>query len=80
MSQDIEVLIKLDIATCKEFYTQHRQFNRDAFLPMPQKCGEWPYLFATIVANEKILFADIDERSLNKYKGKLGCYESTSNK
>jgi hypothetical protein len=27
---------------------------------MPKKCGEWSYLFATIVANAKILFEIAD--------------------
>ena len=34
--------------------SRHFSHFRDALL---QKCGEWPYSFATIVANEKILLA-----------------------
>jgi len=29
--------------------------TKDALLLCHNKCGEWPYLFATIVANTKIL-------------------------
>ncbi len=29
--------------------------NKDALLICHKKCGEWPYLFASIVASTKIL-------------------------
>ena len=49
--------MKLEIS---RYILHKRKYCRDALLAMPQKCGEWPFSFATIVANEKILL-DIAE-------------------
>ena len=39
MAQDVKLLMKLEIAICKAFYTQH--IALEMFLSMPQKYGKW---------------------------------------
>ena len=49
MAQDVPVEIFMNFKLCK---TRHGWIT---ILALSSKCGEWPYSFATFVANEKIL-------------------------
>jgi len=44
--------------------------KRDALFVISQKCGEWPYWFATVVASAKIMLdiTGIDRPAFNSIK------------
>ena len=61
MAEDIKIVKKHGMGILE---------TRDALFAMSQKCGEWPYLFATIVMNEKIML-DIPAKDHREVPGAL---------